>query len=426
MKQYDVRDFGAVGDGKYCCTAAIQAAIDACKAGEQVVVAGGTYCSGALFLHSDMSFCVEESAVLLGSDDINEYPLYHYRFEGREQLCHASLLNSADIGDAKTGDGRYRNGYLENPGQRLKNIVIEGKGMIDANGTVLRRLESEFGLGCRGRAIALRNTDGVTLREITVRQSPAWCVHTIFCTNVLLDHMKICNKYAEDGTKYDLVNGDGFDPDSCRHVRVIGCEIESQDDCIAIKSGKDQEGREMGIPSEDIEISDCTFRYGFGVAAGSEMSGGVRHVHVKNCVFEDTYSIASVKAPRGRGGVIEDIVYENIRHTNNSLEHRDCRWFRGAIYIDQFYSHETYEEGEYKPADETTAVIRDITFRNIESTTKAGRAVFLMGLPENPLQNITFSHVKAAGLSGLLVGNTEGLVMEDTVIRAVKTECADY
>lgn len=105
-----------------------------------------------------------------------------------------------------------------------------------------------------------------------------------------------------------------------------------------------------------------------------------------------------------------------MRILNNSLEHRDCRWFRGAIYIDQFYSYEQYNETACEPKNEGTAVIRNITFKNVKSVTKTGRAVFLMGLPEQPLENITFENVRASGLSGLLVGNTKGLNMRDTVI----------
>lgn len=416
MKIYNVVEFGAIPDGKTCNTKAIQAAIDACGVGDQVLIPSGVFVSGALFLHSEMSFCVEEGAVLLGSTDLNEYPLYRYRFEGKEQLCHASLINTVDIRDTGIEDEWYQTGYIADASKRLKGITIEGKGTIDANGTVLRKLENEAKLGIRGRVVVLRNTDGVIILDIIIRQSPAWCVHPIFCTDVLLDHMKICNKYAEDGTPYDLINGDGFDPDSCKNVRVTCCEIESQDDCIAIKSGRDAEGCAVGIPTENVEIINSVFRYGFGVAVGSEMSGGVRNVLVKNCKFEDTYSLASVKAPRGRGGVIEDIIYENIQHINNSLEHQDCRWFRGAIYIDQFYSYEEYDEAACEPKNEGTAVIRNITFKNVESVTKAGRAVFLMGLPEQPLENIFFENVEASGLNGLLVGNTKGLSMKDTVI----------
>ena len=418
MITYDITKFGAVGDGVTMNTRAIQAAIDACKEGDRVYIPAGVFVSGPIFLKSDMSFYLEEGAVLLGSGNMADYPLYRYRFEGREQICHGSLINTVDIRDAKPEDSHYETGYIKEASKRLKNITIEGKGTIDANGTTLRRQMLDAKLGIRGRALALRNVDNLVIRDVTVRHSPAWCVHAIYCKDVLLDGVTICTKYAADGTRYDVHNGDGFDPDSCKNVVVRNCTIESQDDCIAIKSGRDEEGRRVGIPTENVLVENCTFRYGFGVAVGSEMSGGVHHVLVRDCVFEDTHSLGSVKAPRGRGGIIEDVVYENIRHTNDKAEHQDCRWFRGAILVDQFYSHDDYDFEQANPADEGTALIRDIVFKNIETDTKAGNAIFLAGLPEQYLENISLINVKAHGKTGMIAGNIQGLVMENLQVTA--------
>lgn len=418
MATIDITKFGAVGDGVTLNTAAIQAAIDACGDGDRVYIPAGTFVSGSIFLKSNMSLYLEVGAVLLGSGDIADYPLYRYRFEGREQLCHGSLVNTVDIRDAVPTDVHYENGYIAEDAKRLKNITIEGKGTIDANGTTLRRQMLEAKVGIRGRALALRNVDGLVIRDVTVRHSPAWCVHAIYCRDVLLDNVTICTKYAADGTRYDVHNGDGFDPDSCQNVVVRNCTIESQDDCIAIKSGRDEEGRRVGIPTENVLVENCTFRYGFGVAVGSEMSGGVRHVQVRNCVFEDTHSLGSVKAPRGRGGVIEDVVYENIRHSNDKAEHKDCRWFRGAILVDQFYSHDDYDFDALELAGEGTALIQNIVFRDIETSTKAGNTIFLAGLPEQYLRNIRFINVNAHGKTGMIAGNVQGLVMENVQVTA--------
>ena len=413
MSTLDIRSFGAVADGQTVNTVAIQQAIDACRPGDQVLIAGGVYVSGALFLKSDMSLCIAEGAMLLGSDDLADYPVCRYTFEGREKDCYASLINTVDIRDTTSADPWYEDGFIREVDKRLNNIIIEGKGTIDANGSILRRKQLAEAKGERGRAIALRNVDGVVIRDVTVRHAPAWCVHPIFCTDVTLENVTIRTKFAPDGSRYDMVNGDGLDPDSCRHVRVTGCTIESQDDCIAIKSGRDEAGRVLGMPTEDVVIQDCTFRYGFGVAMGSEMSGGIRNVLVQDCVFEDTFSIASVKAPRGRGGFIENVTYERLRHTNSSTEHQDCRWFRGAIYVDQFYSYEDFDAAAKEPVSDGTATIRDITFRDIEISTVAGNAIYLMGLPEQPLENITLTQVEASGKRGMIVGNVHGLHMEN-------------
>ena len=197
------------------------------------------------------------------------------------------------------------------------------------------------------------------LEGITVRQSPAWCVHLIYCSHVSLNGVSIFTKFDENGRRYEgIANGDGLDPDSCSYVNVFGCTIGSQDDCIAVKSGRNEEGRLVGIASEHIRVTNCTFTSGFGVAMGSEMSGGVRDCLVQDCVFSDVYSIGSIKTPRGRGSVVENIVYENLRHQNLSHEHQDCKWFRGAIYVDEFYSHDTFDTEHPEPVDEGTSVIR--------------------------------------------------------------------
>ncbi len=435
MSTYNIKDFGALGDGVTLNTAAIQAAIDACDKNGRVVIPRGTYLCGPIFLKSDMTLYLEEGATLLGSGDMADYPLYRYRFEGREQLCHASLIQTADIRDMTGenavresavredtfsfyGEAAWETGYIAEESKRLKNITIEGKGTIDANGSALRRQMLDAGIGIRGRAMALRNVDNLVIRDVTVRHSPAWCVHTIYCRNVLLENVTICTKYAADGTRYDVHNGDGFDPDSCKNVTVRNCTIESQDDCIAIKSGRDEEGRRVGISTENVLVEDCTFRYGFGVAVGSEMSGGVKNVLVRNCIFEDTHSLGSVKAPRGRGGVIEDIVYEDIRHTNYKAEHKDCKWFRGAILVDQFYSHAEYDLNEKEPVGEGTSLIKNIVFRNITTATKAGNAIYLAGLPEQYLENIQLINVNAHGKTGMIAVNIKGLMTENLQVTA--------
>ena len=395
----DIMEFGAVGDSVTLNTVAIQRAIDECSEGGKVVIPQGIFLSGAIFLKSNMTLYLEDGAVLMGSPDTKDYPLMEYRFEGMEKLCYASLVNT------------------KSQTERLSNITIAGPGTINANGEKLFRAEMDEKAGIRGRAVCIRNVDNLYLQDVTVRQSPAWCVHLIYCNNVSINNVQVYTKYDENGVRYkDIFNGDGIDPDSCSNVYIFNSLIASQDDCIAIKSGRDKEGRAVGIPCENIRITDCIFNSGFGVAIGSEMSGGVRNVLVKDCEFNDTFSIGTVKAPRGRGNVIENITYENITHKNFSTDHKDCRWFRGAIYVDQFYSHETFDVDAAEPVDEGTAIIRDITFKDIELETVGGNAVYLAGLPESPLINITLDNVTAKGKRGMKAMNIDGLCMKDVTV----------
>lgn len=402
-RRLDVTEFGAVGDGRAVNTTAIQRALDEARHGPVVVyVPAGRYVTGALDLHSDTTLELAADATLVGSDDLADYPVRRYRWEGRERDCFASLLNTPDPA----------------PGERLHDITIRGAGTIDANGVVLRRQElAAADRAMPGRAICLRHVDRAYLFGVTVRQSPAWCVHVIYCAEVTLNQVAIHTKYDEHGVAYEGIgNGDGFDPDSTSRVDVIRSVIASQDDCIAIKSGRDEAGRAVGIPSEHVRVTNCRFPSGFGVAVGSEMSGGVRDVLVQDCVFDNTFSCATVKAPRGRGGVVENIRYLDLVHHNIGTEHKDCRWFRGAINIDQFYSHEEFDPHAPRPVTDATPVIRDVTLRNIVSDTVAGRAVFLAGLPEQPLERIRMENVRATGRAGLRAHNVAGLDLTDTCV----------
>ena len=390
----NIVDFGAKENE--LSTAAIQKAIDTCPEGGRVLIPKGRFISGALFLKSDMTLFLEEGACLAGSSSLSDFPLMTYRFEGLEQLCYASLINT---------DGKPH-----------RNITIDGRGTIDANGRFLYRAELDENGGKRGRALCIRNTENLKISNITIRNSPAWCLHVVYCAGVTIDGLNIQTKYAEDGSRYKLHNGDGIDIDSCKDVQISNCLISSQDDCIAIKSGSNEEGRRVGIPSKNIIIENCRFTSGFGVAVGSEMSGGAENITVRNCKFENTYSLASIKAIRGRGGYVKNILFENCTHYNHSDEHKDCEWFRGAIYIDRFYSHIEFDPDKKESITEATPTVDGIVFKNITTETTAGNAIFLCGLPESPLENVKFENVKAHGKYGLVKHNLRNALFTDFAV----------
>jgi len=399
---FDITTHGAAGDGKTLNTHAIQAAINECSAGGVVRIPAGVFLCGAIFLKSEMTLHLDEGAVLLGSSNPKDYPLMKYRCEGRETNCYASLINTPATN-----------------GARWRDITINGSGTINANGSALRQKEKAEAAGRLGRAVCIRDTDGVYLQGVTVRQSPFWCVHLIYCTGVSVNGVGIHTRYDEAGKKYPgIVNGDGLDPDSCRDVFIFNCHIASEDDCIALKSGRDAEGRAVGIPTENVRISHCLFTHGFGVAMGSEMSGGLRNVLVEDCVFQDTFSLASVKAIRGRGNMIENITYRDCTLTNQSQEHQDSQWFRGAIYVDQFYGDAKFDSHQARPKDESTPLIRNVLFQNIKLDTVGGNAIYLTGLPESPLENIRLENVTATGKHGFIANNINGLTLNNVSVEA--------
>jgi len=403
-KIYDVTSFGAVGDGKTDNTQAIQDAIDNCENGGVVYVGKGTFVTGAIYLKSDMTLKIDGK--LFGTDDLTKYPIFQYRFEGREQMCYSSLINTS-----KTNE-------------RLKNIVLCGNGEINANANAVFKKEMEEKKAIRSRSVCLRNIDNLLIKDIKIQSSPAWCLHFIYCDGVTIDNVKVYTRKDENGNKYKIFNGDGIDPDSSKNVYIVNSTIGSQDDCIAIKSGRDEEGRRVGIPSENIYIISCNFESGFGVAMGSEVSGGVKNVLVRDCKFTDTYSVGSVKSPRGRGNVIENIRYSNCTHINSSYDYTDCEWFRGAIYIDNFYSHIEFDPSEKREIDETTPSIRNICFEDISVKTVAGNAIYLAGLMESPLKNIYLKNIKAEGKYGLKAYNIQGFEFEN--LEVISNEDNNY
>lgn len=389
MAIFNITDYGAKPDGTVC-TKEIQAAIDACDKGGTVVIPEGCFVSGALYLKSDMTLRLEKGARLLGSSDIADFPIAGYPFEGLDQLCYTSLINTSNA--------------------LFKNITIEGEGVIDANGAALFAAEMSENKAKRGRAVCIRNTENVTIKGVTIRQSPSWGLHIIYCKNVLLENIEVHTKYDENGNQYEgIYNGDGIDIDSCGDVVIRNSLIASQDDCIAVKSGRNEEGRRVGIPSVNVTIENCVFKSGFGVAVGSEMSGGVRDVFVKNCKFENTHSIASVKAIRGRGSYIKNIHYENCSLVNNNTEISDTKWFRGALYIDGFYGDDVSDPNIPSEINDGTPEVDGIHFKNITARTIAGNAVYFCGLPERHFKNIYLENVKAHGKYGMIVKNIDNL-----------------
>lgn len=400
MSFFRISDFGALGDGISNNTRAIQAAIDSCDFGGTVIIPKGRFVSGALFLKSNMTLLLEPDAQLIGSEFLEDYPVIKYRFEGEEQECYASLINTK--------------------GGTHSNIIITGGGTIDANGVVLCALELKKNKYKRGRAICIRNTNNVSISNIVVRQSPAWCLHIVYCSDVIIDNVRISTKYGEDGEEYKgIINGDGLVVDSCSNVRIINSTISSQDDCIAIKSGKNEEGRIIGIPSSSIHIENCTFICGGGVALGSEMSGDIFDVFVRNCSFKNVLSILSVKTVRGRGGTIRNIHVENCSLHDDDRKIFHNRVHHGIIYIDAFYKQPFADKDLFHRIDDGTPTLTDLYFDKIRIYTVFGNAIYVCGLPERCFGNIFLNNLDAICEQDYFIKNVATIEFTNTEIRRI-------
>lgn len=384
-------------------TAALQRAIDACPENGTLVVPAGTYVSGALFLHGDMTLHLERDAVLKASDDPADFPPARYRYEGVEQNNFTCLLNTR-------------------PGEKQKNLAITGEGTIDANGAVLFEKELNAPEANRANAVCIQNTDGLYLDGITVREAPFWCLHPIFCRHVTMYGITIDTGTDKSGSPYGLFNGDGIDPDSCFDVRILHSSITSQDDCIALKAGRYAAGRKDAVPTEHVRISNCRFFLGFGVAIGSESSAGIRDVLVQDCTFTDSFSIATVKNRRGKAGYIEDITYDHCTLTDRNPKVKECIWFRGAINIDQSYGEENFDRVHPAKITADTPYIGNITIANLFCSSPYGKPIYICGLPEQHIRHVTLKNIVAEGADGCIIANADDVCMENVSVRLIGDE----
>lgn len=285
MSVFNIKDYGAVDGGTILCTDAISKAVEECEknGGGKIYIPAGKYLTGPIFLKSNMNLYLESGAVLVFSDNPEDYPVVVSRWEGVKRDCYASCINAYNA----------------------ENISITGRGVIDGNGAnwwkIFRAKENKYP---RPKLIAPYECNNVLIEGVKLQNSPSWTINTILCENVTVDKITINNPS-------DSPNTDGIDPESCNNVHISNCHIDVGDDCIAVKAGT--EDTEIKVPCTNITITNCTMVHGHGgVVLGSEMSGGIVNVTISNCVFEGTDRGIRLKSRRGRGGCVEDIRVSNI------------------------------------------------------------------------------------------------------------------
>lgn len=292
----NILDYGAEAGGKIKNTEAIQAAIDACPKNGTVVIPEGTFLTGALTLHSDMTLYLENGAVLQGTASAEDYPMWDSRFEGWELESYRSLINIGELDN----DG----GYV------CRNVHIKGEGTISGGGSALAAVtggtEDDTTKRMRGRLISIHNAQNVSVSGITVQQPPSWMIHMVYSDRVSTYNVN----FISNGVR----NGDGWDPDSSTNCMVFGSVFRTGDDCIAIKSGKNPEGNIINRPTKHIRIFNCRTEEteggsysGLGMAIGSEMSGGVEDVTITDCDIQGTRYGLEIKASPKRGGYVKNI-----------------------------------------------------------------------------------------------------------------------
>ena len=308
--------FCAVGDGATLNTAAIQEALDRCDESHVVYFPEGTFLSGALNVHSGTEILLDRGAVLQGTEDPKDYlPKIHSRFEGYEMECYRSLLNLGELDHTA--------------GCNCENVVIRGEGAIIGGGFPLAKaiaaIEGErlknyitslgdkireyekpetIAFRFRGRLINMSNCRNIWIHGLTLGYAPSWNIHFIYSDQIVTDHCTIKSE--------GIWNGDGWDPDSSTNSTLYACEFYTEDDSVAIKSGKNPEGNLIGRPTKHIRVFDCTTHFGHGLCIGSEMSGGVEDVRLWDCEMGPTWSGIEIKATKKRGGYVKNILVRDV------------------------------------------------------------------------------------------------------------------
>jgi polygalacturonase len=361
--RWDVRSFGAAGDGSTHDTRAIQRAIDACGAagGGTVWITAGAYVTGALILRSHVTLHLEAGATLLGSEDPADYPVIRSRWEGVEQETHAPLIG----------------------GSQLERIAVVGRGTVDGRGAAWWRSFRDGVLRYpRPRLFSFEACQDVLIEGLSLARSPSWTIHPLRCRNVTIDKVTIANPP-------DSPNTDGINPDSCRDVHVSNCHIDVGDDCIAIKSGAEAGDPRQRTPCENVTITNCTMVHGHGgVVIGSEMSGGVRNIVIANCVFEGTDRGIRLKSRRGRGGIVEE-----IRVTNVIMTGVLCPFTVNLYYACGAWGDRTVADKQPHAVTAGTPSFRRIYLSHISARDVRLAAGFLYGLPEMPVEDVALDDV---------------------------------
>ncbi len=362
----------------------------------------GTFLTGPIVMKSNITLYINAGSIVKFSDDFDDYlPMVPSRWE----------------------DVRVRNFKSQIYAYKCENISIRGDGHFEGQGKkwwdFMRRVNSNQTVDNKWQEIFKKENESLLARNEYIRSKNNFLrppmITTYECRNVLIEGVSFSNPpfwtimpaFSDNITITGITienpgnspNTDGIDPSSCRNVHISDCHITVGDDCIVIKSGRDEDGREAGKPTENITITNCTMLEGHGgVVIGSEMSGGVKRITISNCVFEGTDIGIRIKTMRGRGGLVEDIRVSNVAMYNIVNE---------GILITL-----RYQPTQPEPLSERTPDVRSVNLSNI-SIREAQRPVAVYGLEERAVSQLSFDDIRSHSKRGILLENTSGVSFHD-------------
>lgn len=344
---FNVRDFGACGDGISKDTEAIQNAADAAYAdgGGTVVIPAGTYLTGALFFRNGVNLEIQEEAVLVSTVDSDDFPQIPTRFEGTEKYWRCALLNF----------------------DNSRGVHVYGGGTILGRGQEWSKYKNKDGLWGRPRMICFTDCPGGLIEDLTMKDHASWCLHVLYTDGFTIDNLNI-------SVSSYVPSSDGVDIDSSCNIKMTDVYTYVTDDCLSIKSGKNEDGRRVGRPSMNILVRNCNFDGGHGVAMGSEISGCIRNVLIEDCVCgPENRAPVRFKSQPSRGGVVENVTFKNM--TLNG-----CGTFIDANLVWRMVE-------DYEPFFPRT-VLRNIRVINVSGTARSVGTI--SGDPAAPIPEGTF------------------------------------
>jgi polygalacturonase len=431
-------DFGAVGDGQTLNTKAIADAIAEVsgKGGGKVIIPRGLWLTGPIILKSNINIYTEVGALVIFSRDKDLYPLVKTSFEGSNTVRCTSPIYGKDLENiAFTGKGVFdgtgevwravkkdkltesqwndqvkTGGIVSNDGKTWypSESYIEGQNISEMNVPVELTNPEDFNKikdFLRPVMVSLVNCKKILFDGPVFQNSPAWCLHPLMCEDLTVRNVTVKNPWYSQ-------NGDGIDIESCKNSLVYDCSFDVGDDAICIKSGKDADGRKRARPTENLVIRNCIVFHGHGgVTIGSEMSGGVKNVYVTGCTFIGTDVGLRFKSNRGRGGVVENIVFTDINMINIPTQAISFNMYYGGLSVSEMLAEGRSAETKTEPipqVSDKTPVFRNITIKNL-TCKGAAQAVFLQGLPELNLEKIILENINIEADNGFSCIDANGI-----------------
>lgn len=423
-RQFPVTDYGAVADGQTDALPAFRQAIGACHAagGGRVEVPAGTYLlNGPIHLQSNVNLHVAEGAILRFSVNPAHYlPVVHTRWEGVELMNYSPLiyayqqeniaLTGAGILDGQADSTNWwpwssgsRYGWREGmPSQRdtLSRPLLYG--MNQREEPLEQRVFGERAY-LRPNFLTLYDCKNILIDSVTFRNSPMWVMHPVLSENVTIQNVRVISHGP---------NSDGCDPESCRDVLIRNCYFDTGDDCIALKSGRNQDGRKSR-PIENVVIQDCVMKDGHGgVVIGSEVSGGARNIYAENCRMDspNLERAIRVKTNKTRGGIIENLFFRNI--TVGEVE-------EAVVRVNMHYSIFSDTSVLHIPT------VRNIFVENVSSR-KSEYGLLIDGYDaQHPVSGLYLSNCRFDGVEkGNSIDYTEDLVLDSVWVNGQLVEAA--